>query len=251
MIKTKFYFYDNNQIKSKEDYLTCKLKSGKSHINIETDDDILNNRITNKFIKFGIYHSNLINDNKGEDFLLFNKEQFCQLLYKNVNILELSKPGMFSKKIKYYINQLDSIIYELTQYFVTSLLFEKDIIQNIEYYRINDINICKQLSQLFVDYRNFIFNLRIVIYDELINFYQNFKNIECNLKNDKNNILVDINDFISTEKKYLMFNDNFESNINFYDNRFIVTDFSDHDKVKKFINDFDIKSKSAFNEIII
>ena len=47
MIKTKFYFYDNNQIKSKEDYLICKLKSGKSHINIETDDDTLNNRITN------------------------------------------------------------------------------------------------------------------------------------------------------------------------------------------------------------
>ena len=28
MIKTKFYFYDNNQIKSKEDYLLFKIKTG-------------------------------------------------------------------------------------------------------------------------------------------------------------------------------------------------------------------------------
>lgn len=249
MIKTKFYFYDNNQIKSKEDYLLFKIKTGNSYT-CKDNDEILNNKITNKFIKFGIYHSKLINDNSEKDFLLFNKEQFCQLLYKNVNILELSKPGIFSMKIKNYLNQIDSIIQELTNYFISSLLFEKDIIQKIDYYRNKDIYICKQLSQLFVDYRNFIFNLRIVIYDELINFYQNFKNIESNLITDTSNILVDINDFISAEKKYLLFNDNFESKINFYDNRFIVTEFSDHDKIKKFIIDFDIKMKSAFKEIM-
>ena len=60
----------------------------------------------------------------------------------------------------------------------------------------------ENLSQLFVDYRNFIFNLRIVIYDELINFYHNFKKIENNLISDKSNILADINDFINTEKIY-------------------------------------------------
>ena len=88
----------------------------------------------------------------------------------------------------------------MSQYFISSLLFEKDIIRKIDYYRNKDIYICKQLSQLFVDYRNFIFNLRIVIYDELINFYQNFKKIESNLITDTSNILADINDFISAEK---------------------------------------------------
>ena len=247
MIKTKVYFFDENKIKSKEDYLIVKLRTGTDLIDI---NDNLNNKITNKFIKFGIYHSELLNNTSDKEYLFFNKERFCQLLSKNTNVLKLSKPGVFSNKLKQYINQLDSIIYALSQYFIEKLNFEKDITENIEYLRHIDIEKCRNLSQLFVDYRNFIFNLRIVIYDELINFYHKFKKIENNLKSDKSNILADINDFINVENKYIIFNDEFESKINFYDNRFIVTEFSDHEKIKKFIINFDLKLKSAFNEII-
>ena len=57
MIKTKVYFFEENKIKSKEDYLLVKLKTGTDLTNTNDIDDNLNNKITNKFILFEIYHS--------------------------------------------------------------------------------------------------------------------------------------------------------------------------------------------------
>ena len=62
-----------------------------------------------------------------------------------------------------YINKIDLELKELTTFFLISLDLEKKITQNIEEMRQNKTYKSKLLNQLLIDYRNFTFNLRIII----------------------------------------------------------------------------------------
>ena len=106
------------------------------------------------------------------------------------------------------------------------------------------------MLQLLLDYRNFTYNLRVILYQELHTYWQNFKKIKENLKNANKFILNDINDFINLKKTFDEFNDNFESKINFFDNRFYINDLKNQKKIKNSIIEFSTQINKAFDEII-
>lgn len=247
-MKIKLYFFDNNKINCSEKYLVQNLKTGKQVLETNTKNN-LNQEIISKFIENGIYHSELVHTNDKEEKLYFNKENFCKLLHNNHNLLNLSKPGQFTKELNFFINKLDINLKNLSNYFVKSLKKEELITNFIEKYRNNNIQKCKSLSQLLIDYRNFIFNLRIIIYNELLNIWTNFIELKNNLLNKNNHILIDINKFISLKNSYIEFNDDFEAKLNFYDETFKIIDFSDHNKIDNFILDFDSKVSKILNSL--
>lgn len=248
MLKTKLYFNEDNKIKIKEDYIIPNIKTGTKLL---SDDEEIDIKVIHKLMKHGIYHSELLNKKITKEYLLFNKSNICELLSKNNNLIKICKPGRLINKLNFYIKETSNSLSKLSDYFINSLELEKNINKKIEYYRFKNIEKCKNLSNLLIDYRNFTFNLRIIIYQELLEFWYKFNNIYLNLKKDDSNILSDLNNFINTENKYINFNDNFEAKISFYDNRFCIDNFSNHDKVNSFIIQFESKINEVFNNIIM
>lgn len=244
MLKTKLYFNEDNKIKLKEEFIIPNIRTGTSCL---SKNELIDSKITNKLIKTGIYHSDLLNKKIEKEFLLFNKSKFCELLSNNINLVKLCKHGRFNKKLNFYINELNNILNKLSEYFINSLDMEKKINIKIEYFRQKSKESCENLSKLLIDYRNFTFNLRVIIYQELLDIWYSFNNIHESIQKDNTNILIDLNNFINTENKYINFNDNFEAKISFYDNRFYIDNFTNHDKVISFITKFENKIKEVFN----
>ena len=248
MIKTKLYFNEDNKIKTKEESILPNLRTGNRNISKNDEIDI---KITHKLMKTGIYHSQLLNKNLDKEYLLFNKSNICELLSNNNNLVRLCKPGILNSKINLYKTEIGNILRKLSDYFINSLELEKKINIKIEYFRLKDRESCENLSKLLIDYRNFTFNLRVIVYQELLEIWYSFKSIHENIQTDESNILVDLNSFINTEHKYINFNDNFEAKISFYDNRFCIDNFSNHDKVISFITEFENKVNDVFNNFTI
>jgi len=244
----KLFYYNDGKITEIEKVFIPNIKTGNSK-KYEVNND--KNIVTKKFIKQGIYHHETLNQTDKITKLYFDRKEFCILLHNNRDLIELSKPGLFIDNITDSLKKTDIVLKKLSKYFLDSCEREKYINNLIENHRINaHILESNQLLQILVDYRNFIFSIRITIYSEYLLIWNNLIDLKESI-NSNSNILEDIKNFINIKKSIIDINDTLESKINFYDKRFKVSLNhleNDEEKVVNFINDFEDNIQTILND---
>ena len=233
----KLFYYNNGKVIEIEKTVIPKMKTGK---NSYTPND--KHTITKKFIKQGIYHPEILNKTDNITKLYFDRKDFCSLLHNNKDLIELSKPGLFLNNIDNSIRKTNKILEKLSNYFLDSSDKEKHMSNLIELYRVKgNIIESDQLLQLLIDYRNFIFTIRITIYSEYLIIWNNLVTLKGSITSNTN-ILEDIKNYINIKKSFLDIDDTLDHKINFYDKRFKVSLTNldnDEEKVINFITDFE------------
>ena len=180
----KLFYYNDGKITEIEKVFIPNIKTGNDNT-YEVNND--KNIVTKKFIKQGIYHPEILNQPDKTNKLYFDRKEFCILLHNNKDLLELSKPGLFIDNITDYIKKTDTILKKLSKYFLDSCEREKYINNLIEDHR-NKGHILEpeQLLQLLVDYRNFIFSIRITIYSEYLLIWNNLIDLKESINSNSN-----------------------------------------------------------------
>ena len=242
--KKKLYYFDNNDqtIKCEEKIISIKLNTGFSEF-YESDNEIFEKIITNKFIKNKIYPPDVIVDS--ENKIYFENIKLCELLGQNSFLQEIKTSKLLLKKINNLLSNIEE-----------NLDFIESRLPSINKLELNIINIMKK-------YRKSHHEDWTVIYETLTNLRECINEFGYSDYHDfiyLNNKLVSLKKFfIIGDLNFLFFvNDSYKLN-EFYNNislpkkfiSYLNNEIKDVDNFnnKSFMKTFDFVN-DEFNQLI-